>query len=221
MSSTYTNKNNPFLRCANKHSQLETFSQPYFNTSFSNYLSHNSQRMTVQMSLKKNDRILHTRPWFGPFVSWQTNPSVWTFRFLEFSIFFVASSIFTLIKADTSSAACPAHPGSLDMISMTLLLLSFVMLMILVQWILRMIQNHLSQYRLGVQLDLCIFDALPPIRHSSNDRCPSVRRPSSLLHRSLLSYFWLSSSSTPESFPFFPFFIHCCFCCRNFHGLGA
>ena len=44
---------------------------------------------------------------------------------------------------------------------------------------------------LGVQLDLCIFDALSPIRHSSNDRCPSVRQyelfcPSSLLHRSPL-----------------------------------
>ena len=31
MSSTYTDKNNPLLRCTNKHSQLETFSQAYFN----------------------------------------------------------------------------------------------------------------------------------------------------------------------------------------------
>ena len=48
--------------------------------------------------------------------------------------------------------------------------------------------------RLGVPLDLCIFGALPPIRLSSNDRCPlmmqnELLRPSSLLHRSLLSYF--------------------------------
>ena len=41
------------------------------------------------------------------------------------------------------------------------------MLKILVQWILRKTLNHLSQYRLGVQLDLCIFGALSPIRHSS------------------------------------------------------
>ena len=66
-------------------------------------------------------------------------------------------------------------------------------------WILHKMQNHLSQYRLGVQLDLCIFGALPPIRHSSYDRCPSVRqnellRPSSLLHRSPLIYFWLVRS---------------------------
>ena len=39
----------------------------------------------------------------------------------DFGIFnnFGASSIFTWVKADTASAACPAHPGSLDMISIT------------------------------------------------------------------------------------------------------
>ena len=42
MSSTHTDKNNPFSRCTKKHSQLETFSQPYFNRFFSNCLSHNS-----------------------------------------------------------------------------------------------------------------------------------------------------------------------------------
>ena len=98
------------------------------------------------------------------------------------------------------------------------------MLMILVQWILHRIPNHLSQYHLGVQFDLCFFGALSPIRHFSNDRCPSMKRsellrPSSLLHRSPLSCFWLSSGSTPKSFPIFPFLIHCCHCCGNFHGL--
>ena len=34
MSFTYTDKNNPFSRCTNKHSRLETFSQPYFNRFF-------------------------------------------------------------------------------------------------------------------------------------------------------------------------------------------
>ena len=55
-------------------------------------------------------------------------------------------------------------------------------------------KNHLLQYHLGVQLDLCIFGALPPIQHFSNDICPSVMqsellRPSSLLHRSPLICF--------------------------------
>ena len=45
-----------------------------------------------------------------------------------------------------------------------LLRLSSVMLMILVQWILQKIQNHLSQCRLGVQFCLCTSDmeALTP-----------------------------------------------------------
>ena len=42
MSSTYTDKNNPFSRCTNKHSQLETFFQPCLNRIFSNCLFHNS-----------------------------------------------------------------------------------------------------------------------------------------------------------------------------------
>ena len=33
----------------------------------------------------------------------------------DFSIFIGASSIFTWVLADTASAACPAHPGNLDM----------------------------------------------------------------------------------------------------------
>ena len=43
------------------------------------------------------------------------------------------------------------------------------MLMILVQSILHKTPNRLLQYHLGVQLDLCIFGALPPIQHFSND----------------------------------------------------
>ena len=36
-----------FSRCTNKHSQLETFSQPYFNRIFSTCLSHNSPAKRV------------------------------------------------------------------------------------------------------------------------------------------------------------------------------
>ena len=74
------------------------------------------------------------------------------------------------------------------------LLLSCVMLMTLVQWILHKALNR-------------------PMRLSE------LFRPSSLLHRSPLSYFWLSSSSTPKFSAIFPFFIHCCFCCGYLHGL--
>ena len=39
----------------------------------------------------------------------------------DFGIYnnFGAISIFTWVSADTAPAACPAHPGSLDMISIT------------------------------------------------------------------------------------------------------
>ena len=50
------------------------------------------------------------------------------------------------------------------------------MLKILVQWILHKTPNRLLQHHRRVQLDLCIFGALSPILHSSNDICPSVRR---------------------------------------------
>ena len=92
----------------------------------------------------------------------------------------------TWVQADTSSAACPAHPGNLDMISMT-----FAAVICDADdpcSVNTAIRSRIifSQYRLGVQLDLCIFGALSPIRHSSNCKCPSVRqnellRPSSLL----------------------------------------
>ena len=42
MSSTYTDKNNPFWRCTKRHSQFGTFSHTCFNRIFSNCLSHNS-----------------------------------------------------------------------------------------------------------------------------------------------------------------------------------
>ena len=87
--------------------------------------------------------------------------------------------------------------------------LSFEMLKIFVQWILRKNLNRLLQYQHGVQLDFCIFGVLPPIQHFSDDICPLMVqnefvRPTSLLHRSLLSYFWLLSSSTPKISPIFP-----------------
>ena len=68
MSSTYTDKNNPFSRCTKRHSQFGTFSQPCFNGIFSNCLSHNS--LAKGWPFKRNDWIFHTGPWFRPFVSW-------------------------------------------------------------------------------------------------------------------------------------------------------
>ena len=43
--------------------------------------------MTVQISLKRNNWVFDTGPWFRPLVSWWTNPNVWTFRFGNFQQF--------------------------------------------------------------------------------------------------------------------------------------
>ena len=75
-------------------------------------------------------------------------------------------------------------------------------LTILVQWILHKIQNHLSQYLLGVRLFLCTFDTEVPAPNSQDDKYPSMTRnehfcPYLLLPRSPLSCFWLSSGAMP------------------------
>ena len=57
MSSTHTGKNNPFSRCTNKHSQLETFSQQYFNRNFSNCLSHNSPAKRDHTDFVQEERL--------------------------------------------------------------------------------------------------------------------------------------------------------------------
>ena len=69
----------------------------------------------------------------------------------------------------------------------------------------------------------CIFGALPPIQHFSSEKCPlmmqnELLRPTSLLHRSLLSS---DFRQVPRRnfIQFFPFLVHCCFRCRNFHSL--
>ena len=86
---------------------------------------------------------------------------------------------------------------------------SFEKLMILVQWILLKNLNHLWQYYLRVQLDLCTFCASPPTQQLSNDICPLMMQsellhPSSLLHRSPPFYFRLYSGSTQKFSPIFP-----------------
>ena len=83
---------------------------------------------------------------------------------LEFLNNFGASSIFTWVEADTASAACPAQPGSLEMISMTF---AAVICDADDPCSVNTAEDPESslQYHLGVQLDPCIFGALPPIQH--------------------------------------------------------
>ena len=177
MSSTYTDKNSPFSRSTNKHSQLETFSQPYFNGIF-------SQIAFPTTVLPKDDHTdfaeeerlglpYWTMIWAICVVVDESkclDIPIWEFSVIleHLPFLFGYKQILHQLLVLRTLAVWTRYPR--------LLLLSFVMLMILVQCILHKTLNHLSQCRLGVQLDLCTFGALPPIRHSSNDRCPSVRQ---------------------------------------------
>ena len=120
MSSTYTDKNDPFSRCTTTHSQFGIFSQPCFNRIFSNFLSHYSPakgwpykfrwRGTTGSSILDHDFGHSCR---GRRIQLSGHSDLGIFNNLW------ASSIFTRVLADTASAASPAHHGSQDMISMT------------------------------------------------------------------------------------------------------
>ena len=103
--------------------------------------------MTVQILFKRNDWVFHTGPWLRPFVSWQTNPNCLDILNLEFSVIWVHSpflpgkkQIFRLLLVHCNLAIWRWFPWFWR--------LSFEMLMILVQWILRKNLNRLLQYHL-------------------------------------------------------------------------
>ena len=96
--------------------------------------------------------------------------------------------------------------------------------MILVQWILRPIRNHLLQCHLGVRPCLCTFDTGVPAPKSQDDRDPSLTQNElfyllALLHRSLLSCFWLLSAAMPVFSQVFPIRFSCAaFASGNVHA---
>ena len=121
LSSTCTDESNPFPRCTMRHSQFGIFSRPCFNRIFSNCLSHYSlakrwpykflSKGTTGSSMLDHDSGHLCR---GGRIQLSGHSD------FEILIYLWVSSIFTWVLADTASAACLAHPGSLEMISMIL-----------------------------------------------------------------------------------------------------
>ena len=119
---------------------------------------------------------------------------------------FGASSILTWVLADAASPACPEHPGSLDMISMTLCCCH-----LRCWWSLfseycirsRIIFNNIaSEYNSTfVFLVLCFQFGILQMTdvHQWGKMNFCALRP--CFHRSPLFDFWLSSGPMPESFP--------------------
>ena len=120
ISSTYPEKNSPFSRLTKKHSKFKTFSQPCSNRNFLelHFPQWSCQRMTVQVSRKRNDWIFHTGHDLGHLCS-GTRTQISGHSDFGFFNSDGASSILTWVWADIASAACPAHPGSRDKIHMT------------------------------------------------------------------------------------------------------
>ena len=103
-----------------KHSQFETFSQPYFNR-FSQiafpievlakgWPYRFRSRGTTGSSILDHDYGHLCR---GRRIQMSGHSDLWIFSN------FRASSIFTWVLADTPSASCPSQPGNLNMISLT------------------------------------------------------------------------------------------------------
>ena len=149
------------------YSQLETFSQPYFNRTFSNCFSHNS-------SAKGRPCRFRSRGTTG----WTMILTICVLAdvskyldilTLEFSIilehlpFLLGyKPILRLLLVHRNPAIWRWYPLFLQP--------PFVMLMILVQWILHKSLNHLLQSHLGAQLDLYTFETLVPTARSVNPK---------------------------------------------------
>ena len=121
-------------------------------------------------------------------------------------------------KTDTASAACPEHPGSLDMISMTF---AAVICDADDQCSVNTTQEPDSSFTISPRRTTrpLYFRSLPPIRHSSNDICPSMMQ-NELLLPTITSDLLLTFVRFHAEFsPIFPILIHCCFCCRKFNCL--
>ena len=162
--------------------------------------------MAIQTSLKRNYWKTHTGPWFWPIVSCG------------------ASSIFTWVLADTASAACPcATRQSGNDIH------DFCCCYLWCWWPLfsehcirpRIVfHNITSEYNstfvfLVLCLQFSIFQMTYVHRWGEVNFC--ALRPCFIDHLFLTSDF--HQVPRRNFLQFFPFLVHCCFCCGNFHSL--
>ena len=161
-----------FLRCTKNHSQPNRTS----NRIFSNCFSHNSHakgwpyrfrwRKTTGSSMLDNDSshsCLVRRIQMSGHSDFGTFNNLWEIFHLHLGI----RLILRLLLVHRNLAIWRWYPWSL--------LLSLEMLKILAQWILTKTLSRLLQYHHGLQLDTCIFGALPPIQNFSDDICPLMQ----------------------------------------------
>ena len=120
MSSTYTDKNNPFLRWTKRHSNLE-FSPSHVSIGFSQiaFPIVVLPKITIEIRSRGTTGSSILDHDFGHLCRGRRIQMSGHSDFGNFNNLW-ASSIFTWVWADTASAACPSQPGNLEMISMIL-----------------------------------------------------------------------------------------------------
>ena len=113
-SSTYTDKNSPFLGL-----QISILNRELFPKCILIELSRTKDDRTDFVQEEQPDLPYWTHD-FGHLCFGRRIQNIWIFGPWEFSNTYGASSIFTWVLADTASAAFPEHPGSLEIMSMIL-----------------------------------------------------------------------------------------------------
>ena len=194
-------------------------SQPCFSRTFSNCLSHNSPA-------KGRPYRFRSRGTIGSSILDHDLGHLCRGRRIQMSGH--SDFVFFPFLLGCKKILCPLHAlRNLEIWRWYpwLLLPSFVMLMILVQWILHETLNRLLQYDHGGQLDPCIFwcfaSNLAFFRwHVSISEAKWTFSPI-VIASSVDHLFSLLICQVPRLnlFKFLPFFDHCCFRCMNFHGL--
>ena len=193
-SHTCTDKNRPFVRCTKRHSQFDTFSHP--------------------ISLESNNSVFNVGPNFRPPLCRGRRVLISGHSDLG-SFNDSAASIVTWAQAETASAACPAHPGSLALISSTFHLWGRRTL--LCEYCIRdsVVNLHVtSEYNQEV-LFLKLWFQLHILKMT--DLQPRSKMNCSWIFLCLLLVLHFVQLPRWQLFELLPFFVHCSFRLQNFH----
>ena len=224
MSSTQTDKNNPFSRCTNKHSQFETFSQMYFNRIFSNDLSHKGpvKGWSYRFRSRGTTDLLYWVLILTICVVINESKCL-DIPILEFSIFLRHLPFYLEISRYCVTCLFVASWQSGNDIHDFCCCHLWYWWFLLDKYCIRsriIFHNVVSEYNstfvfLMFCLQIDILQMTDVYQWDKMNFC--VLRPSFIDHLFFTSDF--RQVARRNLFQFLPFFIHCCLCCGNLHGM--
>ena len=217
----------PVSRLTNKHSQLETFSQPCCNRIFSNCLSHNSPAKGWPYRFRSR----------GPL-----DLPYWTMIWAICALVDVSKCLDTpILEFSITSVHLPFLPGYKQILR-PLLVHRNPAIWRWYPWLLAAViwdaedpcsvntaydpESSFTMSPRSTTLPFILLKNDVPTPNSWNDRDPSMTRhelfyPCSLLLRSPLCCFWLLWAAMPAFCQSVPIIFHCCLCIWNFKMLEA